>query len=948
MTPPTRPVAPERLNATDATLWDIERNPSLRTTIVAVLILDRPVSRRRVVAELEATSRAIVRMRQVVVPNLGGIGAPSWVIDPDFVVDDHVGFHETDDLAAAIDVHAATMATEPFDRARPLWEARAISTRGGRSALLLKVHHSLTDGVGGLRLLDAVLATSRRTPSPDLDALPVPVAGHEERQASSRLGTVAGRLIGAELSMARWAARAALHPLASGGDAVRGAGSAGRLLAPSGAPLSPAMIARGPNRAIWTSDVDFARLRDAAGRHGCTVNHAFFAASIGAVAAYHQAIGAPAAQLRVTMPVSVRRSGDADGGNQWAPVRFVVPADIDDPVERMLTMRELVLSARRERAIGFSRSLAGVVQLLPSQISSAIVGGMVGGVDLTLTNVPGLTSARYFGGARVERLYPLAPTAGAALNIGLCSHLDVACVGALIDADAVPDRDALAEHLAAGFEDVLTAAERRPPSTTSPRVSASESLPAHAERLSALDASFLHMETDRTPMHIGGVFTLTGDALRDSSGELRIEAIRGHVEARLQSLPRFRSRLADVPFALGRPVWVDDDEFDIARHVRVIAAPAPGERQDLLDVCAEVFRHPLDRRHPLWELWIVDGLADGTIGMIDKVHHALVDGVSGVEMLSALFDLEPVHRPDRPDRPAATGHRPRTARLVADAVGERATDSVVVAARLLGAVADPARVVESIRLGAMAATELVRSAGGRHHRAPFNHTPGTLRALRAVTLDRAAVDRVRHALGATVNDLVLAAVADALGTWFERAGEERVDLHVLAPVSTRHTTMADQPGNHVGAMVVELPVCANDPLHRLDLVRERVGAAKAAHEGEGVAAVLDAADHLPPFVDSLVARLLDAQPFVDLVITNVPGIRVPVSFLGAPVVEMIPVVPLGPRLALGIAVLSYADRLVVSLFADPDEVPDLDRLAGDVAAAFEGYEAVAAEQTSGG
>jgi WS/DGAT/MGAT family acyltransferase len=935
----TRPVATTRLNATDATLWDIERDPSLRTTIVAVLMLDRPVARKRVLHDIEAASRTIDRMRQRVVPRPAGIGAPAWEIDPDFDIERHVRFvgltGALDDATVA--AVAEPMASEPFDRALPLWECAYVGGKTGRAALVIKVHHSLTDGVGGVQLLDALLDTDRTAPPRDLDRLPVPVPAHSERSGTDRIVGIARRVLELQLAAGEQATDAVFHPRRAAHGAVGNTRSALKLLAPAISPLSPLLLGRSPERRMGATDVDLARLHDAAARHGCTVNHAFFAAAIGGVAAYHRAHDAPCDRLRVTMPVSVRRPGDAAGGNQWAPVRFAVPADIDDPVDRMLAMRELVLTARHERALGFSRTLAGAVQLLPSLASSAVVGGMMRGVDLTLTNVPGLSVPHYFGGAAVERVYPLAPTAGAALNVALFSHVDMACVGTLLDAAAVAEPDELCGLIATGFDELLAVAERRPaappPEPDAPAASPSGEQPAvNPERLSALDTAFLRIESATTPMHIGAAFLLDGAPLRDRRGRLRVADIRDHVEARLRRLPRFTCRLAEVPLSLGRPVWVEDDRFDVAAHVQVVTADRPGDRQALLDTCADLFRTPLDRDRPMWELWLVDGLADGRVGIVEKIHHALIDGVSGVELAAALFDLEPCRQPERPAA-RSVAPPPGPARLALDAIADQFTDPFRLAHRAAASIGAPgagAGAAGELVTAATTALHAARASGGEH-RASFNREVGCERVLRAVVIDRATIDRARRPLDATVNDLVLAGVSGALRRWFEAEGEPYADVHVLVPMSTRHATMVDEPGNHVGAMLVSLPVAEPDRHRRLQAIQRRMYEAKSAHEGEGLAAVLEAADHLPAIGYAAAARLIAAQPIVDLVITNVPGLRERVSFLGAGVLEMVPVVPLGPHLGLGVAVLSYADHLTVSLFADPAAVPDIDVLAGAVA-----------------
>jgi WS/DGAT/MGAT family acyltransferase len=462
-------VPPEVLDATDAALWDIERNPALRTTIVAALVLDRPVADDPLWHVLEAASRQVPRLRQRVVGATAGIGPPHWEIDPEFDLSRHVQIVRLDrDVdQAAIAAVAEPMAGAAFDRTRALWECVLVRGASARAALVLKVHHSLTDGVGGVQLLDALLDRRRSAPPRDLARIPIPRAARSCGAGGSNDRLVV-RAAGLPFDLAGAATTAAFHPRHTAREAWRATRSAARLLAPSSAPLSDLMAGRSASRRVGVVDVELDRLRGAARRHGCTVNHAYFAGVAGGLAAYHRELGHPVERLRVTMPVSIRSGDDPSAGNRWAPVRLIVPVGIEDPVERMHAMATLVRAGRAERALSFSRRLAGAVQLLPSALSSGIVSGMMHGVDATLTNVPGLIEPHYLAGAEVERLYAFAPTAGTALNVGLVSHLDTACIGILSDAAAVSDPDLLRRLIASGLEEVVSAADQRRPASRPP------------------------------------------------------------------------------------------------------------------------------------------------------------------------------------------------------------------------------------------------------------------------------------------------------------------------------------------------------------------------------------------------------------------------------------------------------------------------------------------------
>ena len=919
----------EPMNGTDATLWDIERDPSLRTTVVSILQLDRPVTPKRLLRSIDESSRLMPRMRQRVVEAPLGVGAPHWAIDEHVDVRDHVQFAELESpvsFDAVLDL-AAKCATEPFDRERPLWECTYVEgLDDGKAALIIKVHHSFTDGVGGVGLLDVFLDASRRPKRRTPDQLPELRAAVSSGPSAPSLTTVVERSASAQFKLAKTALDAALHPVRTATQTVAGSRSAVRLLAPSGAALSPLFTERGPERRLAVHDADLDRLHDAAARHGCTINHLFIAGVLDGAADYHRRRGTHPEELRVLVPVSIRRSGDSGGGNQWAPVRLRVPANIDDPVERMLTIREITSRSRKEPALGFSHALAGAIQILPSSATAGVVGQMMRGVDLTVTNVPGLTEPRYLAGAYVERMYPFAPTAGAAFNVALMSHEQTACFGIMSDTTAVEDADELNAAIAAGIDRVLEQAETRPP--------AKAVVPAqvdHApERLTSLDTSFLRLETPETPMHIGGVFVLEGDALRNEHGELRMNDIRRHVSARLARAPRFMRRLAEVPLGQGRPVWVEDPDFDIAHHVKFASAAAPGGKAELYEVCCELDMECLDRSRPLWELWFIDHLADGKVGMLQKVHHAMLDGVSSVEFVATVFDLEPLPGPDIPIR-GPVAPLPSRAQLVADAWSENLRDPVeMVRQTARNLISAPAALVDQIGQIVTAG----RDSLGPEARAPetsLNQQVGRRRQLMSVDLRFEDIDTIKSAMGGKANDVALAVLTGGLRAWFEGHHEPLDELHAMCPVNLRVPGVTGEWGNRAGAMLIPLPLAEPDPVRRFAIIRERTTHAKARHEGAGIAALIDALDHVPAAVPGVVGTALRSfiahQPFVNLVVTNVPGPRTPMWLMGGKAESLVPIVPLGPNTALGVALVSYVDNLTIGLHADPDRCPDLDQLA---------------------
>jgi diacylglycerol O-acyltransferase len=919
----------EPMNGTDATLWDIERDPSLRTTVVSILQLDRSVKPERLLRSIDESSRLMPRMRQRVVEAPMGVGAPHWVIAEGVDVRDHVHFAELEPpvpFSAVLDL-AAACAVEPFDRERPLWECTYVEgLDDGKAALIIKVHHSFTDGVGGVGLLDVFLDASRRPKRRTPDQLPDLRAAPSSGSAVPSLTEIAGKSASAQRKLAKTAIAAALHPAKTVTKTLAGGTSAARLLAPSGAALSPLFAERGPERRLATHDAELDRLHDAAARHGCTINHLFIAGVLDGAARYHRARGSRPPQLRVTMPISIRSSGDHGGGNQWAPVRFRLPTNIDDPIERMLTIREITGRSRKEPALGFSHSLAGAMQILPSSVSAGVVGGMMRGVDLTVTNVPGLSEPRYLAGAHVERMYPFAPTAGAAFNVALMSHESTACFGIMSDTTAVEDADELHAAITAGIDRVLEEAETRPAS----RAVVRSEIDHEPKRLSSLDTSFLRMETADTPMHIGILFVLEGDPLRGEQGELLVSDIRRHISARLERAPRAMRRLAEVPFGQGRPVWIEDPDFDIAHHVKLATAASPGGAAELYAECCELDMECLDRSRPLWEVWLIDNLADGRVGLLHKVHHAMLDGAGFFDFINTLFDSEPVSGPDIPIR-GPVAPLPSPGRLLTDAWAENLRDPVEMVRQTTRALMSaPATIAGQVGELVAAGFDAI-SSGARAPETSLNQQVGRRRQLVSLDLDFTEIGTIRSALGGTANDVALAALTGGLRSWFDRHHEPIEALQAMCPVSLREPGTAAEWGNRTGAMMIPLPLAEPDPVRRFEMIRERTTRAKARHEGANLVALADAADHLPAtipnFMGPALRSLIAHQTLINLVITNVPGPRAPVWLMGAQAGAIVPIVPLGSNTALGVALASYIDTLTIGLYADPDRCPDLDQLA---------------------
>jgi WS/DGAT/MGAT family acyltransferase len=459
----------------DALMWNIEKDPILRSTILAVAIFDRAPDWDVLRARIDRTTRIVPRFRQRVLSPPFRIGPPRWTVEPTFDLDFHLrrvrlpGPGTERALLEAL----APMATTSFDRARPLWEfclieglddpnGASTDGRGERAAFAMKVHHSVTDGVGGMDLLAHMIDLARDAAPPDPDdapAAPAPEhvgavdlllesAGHIRRRVFGIASRIPGRAMRATLATVR-------DPVGTALEVNRTLTSIGRTIAPACAPMSPVMRERGLGRKLEMFDISLDQLKKAAKSADCTLNDAFVAAVIGGIRRYHDGHGAAPDALRMTLPINLRHGDDDSGGNRFAPARFPVPLDIDDPVERMQAIRVLVRNWRAEPALQMTSTLAGVLNRLPTATTTALFGGMLKCCDFVTSNVPGAPVPVYSAGAKVERMYAFGPPSGSAFNVTLISHCDTCCIGVVIDTTAVPDPDVLLAALKEGFAEIL-------------------------------------------------------------------------------------------------------------------------------------------------------------------------------------------------------------------------------------------------------------------------------------------------------------------------------------------------------------------------------------------------------------------------------------------------------------------------------------------------------------
>ena len=446
-----------------------------------------------------------------------------------------------------------------------------------------------------------------------------------------------------------------------------------------------------------------------------------------------------------------------------------------------------------------------------------------------------------------------------------------------------------------------------------------------ADRLSPLDVSFFYLETPTTHMHVGGVAIL-----QPPVGGFDFDEFAAIVERRLPLLPRYRQKVRWVPAHIGNPVWVDDAEFDLSYHVRLSALPKPGTEDQLKEFVARIQSRPLDRSKPLWEMYVLEGLADGRIAIITKTHHAMVDGISAMDISTLILDLAPQPRESPPDT-WVPSPEPSDLELLGGAVVDwlRKPSQIVDTART--GMLDVRRAIghAASLAGGVAAT--VRTTARAASPTPLNVEIGAARRFGMARTDLDDYKRVRKAHGGTINDVVLATVSGALRAWLQTRGESVNGLTVRAmvPVSVRADSEQGTGGNRVSSYFVELPVSEPSAVMRLHQVSYAMTAHKDSSQAVGADALVALSGFAPPTLHALGARLAGGMTrrMFNLVVTNVPGPQIPLYANGAQMLEVFPVVPLAKGQAVVIGLTSYNGGVYYGLNADRDAMPDVDVLA---------------------
>lgn len=455
----------------------------------------------------------------------------------------------------------------------------------------------------------------------------------------------------------------------------------------------------------------------------------------------------------------------------------------------------------------------------------------------------------------------------------------------------------------------------------------------HYEPLSYLDASFLALETRTSHMHVTGVVLFDAAPLKSHEGGIDIDRIKAHIESKLQYIPRYRQRLEWVPYDR-RPVWVDDQHFNFHYHVRHASLPRPGGDEQLRELAGRIVSTKLDRSKPLWELWVVEGLSGDRFAIIAKIHHCMIDGLSGVDLTTILLNVEPdagiEDTPDWAPRPAPTptqlavAEAARLTRRLVDGltnVGDMVKEGKAVTGRTLD---KSAAAISSLRSG-----WLTTSA-----RTPLNPDIGSRRRFDWTEMDLDDVKKVKNSIGGSVNDVVLAITAGAVRHFliehrdYDLSG---VDFRAMNPVSTRSPNQQGQMGNQVSMWLVDLPISDSDPNARYRAIQETTANLKEDRHALGAAILVELSSGTPLTLLSLASRVVGPRirPF-NMTVTNIPGPQFPMYLLESQMIANYPMVPLWSQHGLGVALFSYNGRLLWGVQADYDTLPD----SGDFVAAL--------------
>ncbi len=450
------------------------------------------------------------------------------------------------------------------------------------------------------------------------------------------------------------------------------------------------------------------------------------------------------------------------------------------------------------------------------------------------------------------------------------------------------------------------------------------------DRLTGIDASFLSNENENSHMHIGAVMIFEGPPPS-------YEDFVAHVESRLPFVPRYRQRLVYPPLDAGRPLWADDTGFNLSFHMRHTALPSPGTESELIALANRVFSQSLDRTKPLWEMWLVQGLQDDRFAVLIKSHHAMIDGISGVDIGTVLFDVTANPEPTSPTEEWHPRPEPSSLNLLKRSAGDLATTPLRLSDRLLGAVRNPQSVMDRLGDQAEGVSEIARAFADPAPDVPLNTDIGPHRRIAFARADFADFRRIKNAFDTTVNDVVLAAVTGSVRNWLIQRGieTEGLELRALVPVSVRTADEHGQLGNKLATMRAPLPVYEPDPVTQLEIVSSAMDGLKQSKQALGAETIARLNDFAPPTLLAQAARINFSTRLFNLIVTNVPGPQIPLYVLGHKLQETFPIAFLPKNHALAIGVMSYNGQLNFGLLGDFDAMPDIKLISEGLGAAMD-------------
>jgi WS/DGAT/MGAT family acyltransferase len=463
----------------------------------------------------------------------------------------------------------------------------------------------------------------------------------------------------------------------------------------------------------------------------------------------------------------------------------------------------------------------------------------------------------------------------------------------------------------------------------------------HLDRLTAVDASFLTNEKDSAHMHVGAILIFEGPAPK------YVDLVE-HIRGRLSQVPRFRQKLVVPPLEAGRPLWADDVNFNLSYHIRHTALPEPGGEAQLKRLTGRVFSQQLDRSKPLWELWLVQGLERDRFAILTKTHHAMVDGISGVDIGTVLFDFEPIPEPATSSDDWVPQPEPGTAELVARGLNDVAAAPVKLAERAVSAVRHPESAARKAVEALEGLSEIVSAFADPAPDVPLNQPIGPHRRYVWTRSELATFKRIKDGLGGTVNDVVLAVVTGSIRNWLHGRGirTEGLELRALVPVSIRGEDERGNLGNRIALMRGPLPVYVEDPVRRLRTITDSMEDLKRSKQALGAEVISRFNDFAPPTLLAQASRINFSTRLFNMIVTNVPGPQIPLYVLGRELEEVFPVAFLPENHALAVAIMSYNGKVGFGLLADYDSMEDIELVASGLTDSLAELEAAASEATA--